>query len=118
MITGESLPVSKTIGDELIGATINKQGALKFKATKVGKETALAQIIKLVEQAQGSRAPIQRIVDQVSAYFVPAVIGLALAIFGCKPISFLIASLVRPLARASSSLPRTMSVIIMADVSK
>ena len=81
MITGESLPVSKTIGDELIGATINKQGALKFKATKVGKETALAQIIKLVEQAQGSRAPIQRIVDQVSAYFVPAVIGLALLVF-------------------------------------
>ncbi|MEM9776724.1 MAG: heavy metal translocating P-type ATPase, partial [Chloroflexota bacterium] len=63
MITGESLPVVKTVGDELIGATINKQGALKFRATKVGKETALAQIIKLVEQAQGSRAPIQRIVD-------------------------------------------------------
>ncbi|MEM8860411.1 MAG: heavy metal translocating P-type ATPase, partial [Chloroflexota bacterium] len=81
MITGESLPVSKSNGDELIGATINKQGALKFKATKVGKETALAQIIKLVEQAQGSRAPIQRIVDQVSAYFVPAVIGLAVLVF-------------------------------------
>lgn len=81
MITGESLPVSKSIGDELIGATINKQGALKFKATKVGKETALAQIIKLVEQAQGSRAPIQRIVDQVSAYFVPAVIGFAFLVF-------------------------------------
>ncbi len=87
MITGESLPVSKTIGDELIGATINKQGSLKFKATKVGKETALAQIIKLVEQAQGSRAPIQRIVDQVSAYFVPAVIGLALLIFAIWLIS-------------------------------
>ncbi|MCB8942237.1 MAG: copper-translocating P-type ATPase [Ardenticatenaceae bacterium] len=81
MITGESLPVSKKVGDGLIGATINKQGLLKFEATKVGKETALAQIIKLVEQAQGSRAPIQRIVDQVSAYFVPMVIGLALLVF-------------------------------------
>jgi len=81
MITGESLPVVKKAGDQVIGATINKQGLLKFEATKVGKETALAQIIRLVEQAQGSRAPIQRIVDQVSAYFVPAVIGLALLVF-------------------------------------
>jgi Cu+-exporting ATPase len=78
MITGESLPVNKEIGDELIGATLNKQGLLKFEATKVGKETALAQIIKLVEQAQGSKAPIQRLVDQISAYFVPAVILLAI----------------------------------------
>jgi Cu+-exporting ATPase len=81
MITGESLPVVKKAGDQVIGATINKQGLLKFEATKVGKETALAQIIRLVEQAQGSRAPIQRIVDQVSAYFVPAVIGLAFLVF-------------------------------------
>ena len=81
MITGESLPVSKTVGDELIGATLNKQGLLKFEATKVGKETALAQIIKLVEQAQGSKAPIQRVVDQVAAYFVPFVIGFALLTF-------------------------------------
>ncbi|MEZ4859875.1 MAG: heavy metal translocating P-type ATPase [Caldilineaceae bacterium] len=81
MITGESLPVEKTEGDEIIGATINKQGLLKFKATKVGKETALAQIIKLVEQAQGSRAPIQRVVDQVAAYFVPFVIGMAVLTF-------------------------------------
>ena len=81
MITGESLPIVKQVGDELIGATINKQGLLKFEATKVGKETALAQIIRLVEQAQGSRAPIQRVVDQVSAYFVPAVIGLAALVF-------------------------------------
>ncbi len=78
MITGESLPVDKTPGDEVIGATLNKQGLLKFEATKVGRETALAQIIKLVEQAQGSKAPIQRLVDQVSAYFVPAVIVIAL----------------------------------------
>ncbi len=81
MITGESLPVEKVQGDEVIGATINKQGLLKFEATRVGKETALAHIIKLVEQAQGSKAPIQRVVDQVSAYFVPAVILLALATF-------------------------------------
>jgi Cu+-exporting ATPase len=81
MITGESLPMEKAVGDTVIGATINKQGLLKFKATKVGKETALAQIIRLVEQAQGSRAPIQRVVDQVAAYFVPAVIGLALLTF-------------------------------------
>jgi len=81
MITGESLPVEKSVGATVIGATINKQGMLKFKATKVGKETALAQIIRLVEQAQGSRAPIQRVVDQVAAYFVPAVIGLAVLTF-------------------------------------
>ena len=81
MITGESLPVEKTTGDELIGATINKQGVLTFEATKVGKETALAQIIRLVEQAQGSKAPIQRIVDRVAAYFVPFVIGLAVLTF-------------------------------------
>lgn len=81
MITGESLPVSKKAGDSVIGATLNKQGLLKVEATKVGKETALAQIIKLVEQAQGSKAPIQRVVDQVAAYFVPMVIGLALLTF-------------------------------------
>lgn len=81
MITGESLPVEKHVGDTVIGATMNKQGMLKFKATKVGKETALAQIIRLVEQAQGSRAPIQRVVDQVAAYFVPTVIGLAALTF-------------------------------------
>ena len=81
MITGESLPVDKTVGDAVIGATINKQGLLQFEATKVGRETALAQIIRLVEQAQGSRAPIQRLVDQVSAYFVPMVIGLAALTF-------------------------------------
>jgi P-type Cu+ transporter len=81
MITGESMPVDKGVGDEVIGATLNKQGLLKFEATKVGKETALAQIIKLVEQAQGSKAPIQRMVDKVAAYFVPGVIVIALATF-------------------------------------
>ena len=81
MITGESLPVDKKVGDEVIGATINKQGLLHIEATRVGKESALAQIIKLVEQAQGSKAPIQRIVDQVAAYFVPIVIGIAALTF-------------------------------------
>ncbi|MBI5304407.1 MAG: copper-translocating P-type ATPase [Chloroflexi bacterium] len=81
MITGESLPVEKTVGDGVIGATINKVGAFKFQARKVGKETALAQIIKLVEDAQGSKAPIQRLADQISAVFVPAVVVLALATF-------------------------------------
>ena len=81
MITGESLPVSKGPGDTVIGATLNKQGLLKFEATQVGKHTVLAQIIRLVEEAQGSKAPIQRLADQASAYFVPAVIVLALLTF-------------------------------------
>lgn len=81
MLTGESLPVEKGPGDPVIGATLNKLGLIKFEATKVGKETALAQIIKLVEQAQGSKAPIQKLADQVSAIFVPAVIGIALITF-------------------------------------
>lgn len=70
MLTGESLPVEKKAGDEATGATINKFGAFKFTATRVGKDTALAQIIKLVEDAQGSKAPIQKIVDQVAGIFV------------------------------------------------
>jgi len=78
MLTGESLPVEKSIGDEVVGATLNKQGVLKFEATKIGKHTVLSQIIKLVEEAQGSKAPIQRIADQVSAIFVPAVVSIAL----------------------------------------
>ena len=81
MLTGESLPVEKKPGDPVIGATLNKLGLLKFEATKVGRETALAQIIKLVEDAQGSKAPIQKLADQVSAIFVPIVIGIALLTF-------------------------------------
>ncbi len=78
MITGESLPVSKKAGDEVIGATINKTGAFKFRATKVGKDTALSSIIRLVQDAQSSKVPIQRIVDKVSAYFTPVVMILAI----------------------------------------
>jgi len=81
MITGESLPISRSVNDTVIGATINKQGLIKVRATRVGKETALAQIIHLVETAQGSKAPIQRVVDQVSSIFVPFVIGTALVTF-------------------------------------
>ena len=77
MLTGESIPVDKGKGDSVIGATINKQGRLKFEAHKVGAETALAQIIRLVQEAQGSKAPIQRLADRVASVFVPAVIAIA-----------------------------------------
>lgn len=81
MITGESIPVDKKAGDEVVGATINKFGTFKFEAKKVGKDTALAQIIKLVEDAQGSKAPVQRLADKISGIFVPTVLVIALATF-------------------------------------
>ncbi|QTL51411.1 heavy metal translocating P-type ATPase [Priestia aryabhattai] len=81
MLTGESVPVDKNIGDKVIGATLNKNGFLKIKATNVGRETALAQIIKVVEEAQGSKAPIQRLADYISGIFVPIVVGIALLTF-------------------------------------
>ena len=81
MITGESMPVDKTVGDQVIGATMNKQGLLKIKATKVGRETTLSQIIHIVEEAQSSTGHIQRLVDSVSAKFVPAVVSVAVASF-------------------------------------
>ncbi|MES1025481.1 heavy metal translocating P-type ATPase [Gloeocapsa sp. BRSZ] len=81
MVTGESVPVKKQPGDEVIGATINKTGSFKFRATRVGKDTFLAQIVKLVQQAQGSKAPIQQLADRVTGWFVPAVIAIAIATF-------------------------------------
>ena len=81
MVTGESLPVTKEPGDTVIGATVNGTGAFRFRATGVGAETMLAQIVRLVEQAQGSKAPIQRVADKVAGYFVPAVIFIAIAAF-------------------------------------
>jgi Cu+-exporting ATPase len=81
MVTGESVAVKKQPGDEVIGATINKTGSFKFKATRVGKDTFLAQIVKLVQEAQGSKAPIQRLADQVTGWFVPIVIMIAIATF-------------------------------------
>lgn len=82
MLTGESIPVDKTFGDQVIGATINKNGFLKIKAVKVGKDTVLAQIIRLVEEAQGSKAPIAKLADSISGIFVPIVFGIALLSFG------------------------------------
>jgi Cu+-exporting ATPase len=81
MVTGESIPVKKEPGDEVIGATINKTGSFKFKATRVGKDTVLAQIVKLVQDAQGSKAPIQKLADKVTGWFVPVVIAIAIITF-------------------------------------
>ena len=81
MVTGESVAVKKQPGDEVIGATINQTGSFKFRATRVGKDTVLAQIVKMVQQAQGSKAPIQKLADQVTAWFVPGVIAIAILTF-------------------------------------
>ncbi|WP_313233764.1 heavy metal translocating P-type ATPase [Tissierella praeacuta] len=81
MITGESIPIDKTVDDEVIGATINKFGTFKFRATKIGKDTVLSQIIKLVEDAQGSKAPVQRLADKIAGVFVPVVVVIALITF-------------------------------------
>lgn len=81
MLTGESIPVEKNIGDKVYGATINKNGSFEFQVTKIGKETVLSQIIRLIEEAQGSKAPIQALADKISAWFVPIVLGLAALTF-------------------------------------
>ncbi len=81
MVTGESLPVKKQVGDEVIGSTINKTGSFKFRTTRIGQDTFLAQIVKIVQDAQGSKAPIQKLADEVTGWFVPAVIAIALATF-------------------------------------
>src|SRR5690606_16147850 len=82
MITGEPAPVEKQAGAEVVGGTINKTGSFTFRAIRVGSDTVLAQIVRMVEAAQGSKLPIQALVDRVTAYFVPAVIGLAALTFG------------------------------------
>ncbi|MDY6867642.1 MAG: heavy metal translocating P-type ATPase [Chloroflexota bacterium] len=113
MLTGESLPVEKLPGDEVIGGTINKLGLLNFEATKIGKETALAQIIKLVEEAQASKAPIQNLADKISAIFVPVVIGIA-------AITFLVWYFLIPLSADASvslftrALINTVAVLVIA----
>jgi Cu+-exporting ATPase len=109
MLTGESMPVEKAPGSPVIGATINKLGLFKFEAIKVGKETALAQIIRLVEEAQGSKAPIQKLADQVSAVFVPAVILIAL-------VTFLVWLLLVPLPVNSDTSAFTRALIHMVAV--
>ena len=82
MVTGESLPVEKKTGDKVVGGTINKNGSIEFRATAVGKETVIARIIKLVVDAQGSKAPIQKLADTIASIFVPVVIGIAVVTFG------------------------------------
>jgi P-type Cu+ transporter len=81
MLTGESFPVTKQIGDEVVGATLNKMGSFQFRATKIGQDTALAQIVKLVQQAQNSKAPIQKLADNITGWFVPAIIAIAITTF-------------------------------------
>jgi P-type Cu+ transporter len=82
MLTGESLPVDRAVGDDVLGATINRTGTFVFRVAKVGEDTTLAQIVRLVEEAQGSKAPMQRLVDQVAAWFVPTVMLVAALTFG------------------------------------
>jgi Cu+-exporting ATPase len=107
MLTGESMPVDKRAGDQVIGATMNASGSFVMRAERVGRDTTLAQIARLVEQAQGSKAPIQRVVDQVTARFVPAVVLLAAA-------AFTIWMLVGPEPRLSSALTAAVAVLIIA----
>ena len=107
MVTGESIPADKTKNDVVIGATMNKTGSFTFKATKVGQETMLAQIIKLVQEAQGSKAPIQRLADLVSSYFVPIVIMLAIA-------TFVVWYVFGPIPVLTFALLNTVAVLIIA----
>ena len=107
MITGESIPVEKNVGDEVVGATINKTGSLSIEATKVGRETTLARIVKMVEEAQGSKAPVQRLADVVASYFVPVVIGIAI-------VTFIIWYLVGPNPALTFALLNFVAVLIIA----
>jgi P-type Cu+ transporter len=107
MITGESIPVTIREGDEVIGATMNTSGSFRFEATKVGEDTALHQIMRMVEEAQGSKAPIQRLADRISAVFVPAVIGVA-------AVTFVVWLLFGPAPALTFALLNTVAVLIIA----
>ncbi|HEY32776.1 MAG TPA: heavy metal translocating P-type ATPase [Dehalococcoidia bacterium] len=107
MVTGESMPVEKNVGDGVIGATINRTGSFQFEATRVGKDTTLAQIIRMVEEAQGSKAPIQRLADVIASYFVPIVIGIAL-------ITFVVWYFVGPAPALTFALLNFVAVLIIA----
>ncbi len=107
MITGESIPLEKKAGDEVIGASINKTGSFKFEATRVGKDTTLAQIIRLVDEAQGSKAPIQRLADVIASYFVPIVIGIA-------TITFIVWYLTGPAPALTYAILNFVAVLIIA----
>ncbi len=107
MLTGESMPVEKRPGDEVFGATLNRTGAFRFRATKVGSETALQQIVRLVQEAQGSKAPIARLADAVSGVFTPIVLGIAIVTFA----AWLVAA---PDAKLATALVRAVSVLIIA----
>jgi Cation transport ATPase len=104
---GESLPVDKKAGDTVIGATVNKNGSLSIRATKVGSETALAQIIKVVENAQGSKAPIQRVADRISGIFVPIVVGIGI-------VTFLIWYFLVEPGEFASALEKAIAVLVIA----
>ncbi|MDH4299466.1 MAG: heavy metal translocating P-type ATPase, partial [Dehalococcoidia bacterium] len=107
MITGESIPVEKKTGDEVIGATINRTGSFQFEATRVGKDTTLARIVRMVEEAQGSKAPIQRLADVIASYFVPAVIGIAV-------VTFVVWYLVGPAPALTFALLNFVAVLVIA----
>ncbi|CAN5496982.1 heavy metal translocating P-type ATPase [soil metagenome] len=107
MLTGESLPVEKSTGDTVIGATLNRSGSFVFRATKVGKDTTLAQIVRMVEDAQGSKAPMQRLADSISSYFVPIVLGLAV-------ITFAIWLIFGPDPQVTFAVAATVAVLVIA----
>src|SRR5581483_3108303 len=100
MLTGESMPVAKAAGDRVIGGTMNGTGVLRYRATALGEESVLAQIVRLMRDAQASRAPIQRLADRISAVFVPAVIGVAVVTFGVWYVAAASAPFVRAFAAA------------------
>jgi Cu+-exporting ATPase len=104
MLSGESFPVTKQVGDEVVGATLNQMGSFQFRATKIGKDTALAQIVKLVQQAQNSKAPIQKLADSITGWFVPAIIAIAITTF---VVWFLVTGNFTPVSYTHLTLPTT-----------